>query len=668
MKRFLSIFLAGLITGILVIMNINVKASNEYNERTRELRGAWVATVSQIDMPTQSGTTPVAIEKYKQEFLAILDTLTEFNMNAIIFQIRPMNDAFYRSEINPWSRFLIGSEGREPGWDPLEWMIEESHKRGIEFHAWLNPYRASLTLPKNTQAVVDYLDSLDNKNFAKNNRDMIVLAEPERGSRYQILLNPGEPAVRQHIWDTIDEIITNYDVDAIHFDDYFYNDLPHSQDDGTLNKPGYNPKGLSKADWRREQVNILVKGIHDLIEEHNTKNNKSVQFGISPAPMWAPSTDVCTSNGRVGGISGSKYNDPIPCWGYYTYVDLFADTRKWVLEEWIDYIVPQNYFELERNHRSITEWWVNLVRGTNVKLYMGLGAHNQGANSAWDQNQMKKQLTFNNQFEEVEGIILFSYKNIARPSNASMREGANTLKEFWTKNSLLPHLENKTITDYTAPKLLVKRTQGLIELTLNPDDIAIGYNLYRFKNDEQMMLDEEHVYDRIRNFNKPITIGIEVNNEDTYIFVLEAFMPNGQTSDKTSMVVVPEYHNQNAPVIEYFELNRVTDLYRYQEKVIIRGAFSDIDEDRLTVTLEITLDNNRYREIKIDVKDNKFEHEFEFYSLEGNDAVFRLTVTDGANETVAFSHRFDVKRMKQSLVEIKFLYYQQKRKINEIIN
>jgi len=665
-KRFLNFVLAGLIASLFILMNINVKANSQYTEKTHELRGVWVATVSQLDMPQQSGTTPVAIEKYKQEFIKILDTLEEYKMNAIIFQVRPLNDAFYRSEINPWSRYLAGVEGLDPGWDPLAWMIEESHKRGIEFHAWLNPYRASLNLPKNIEAVENYLNGLDNKNFAKKNRDLIVLAEPNSGANYQILLNPGEPRVRQHIIDTIEEIITNYDVDAIHFDDYFYNDVPQSQDDTTRTKPGYNPKNLSKADWRRDQVNILIKGIHDLITAYNTLNNKNVQFGISPAPMWAPSPQVCVQNGHDGGLYDTKYGLQFPCWGYYTYVDLYADTRKWVLEEWIDYIVPQNYFELERYHRPITEWWSELVKNTKVKLYMGIGAHNQGANTAWDKDQMRKQLTFNNQFPEVEGIVLFSYKNIARPSKQEMIEGTKTLKEFWTKNTMLPHQYNRPISGYTAPKPTVKRTQNLIELTINPDDIAIGYNVYKFTTDEPMILTEDKVYDRYRNFNLPINIEVDVNNDDVYIFVVEAFLPNGTKSSQTSNVIVPAYENTHKPLIEYFEISRVTDLYRFQEKVIIRGKFSDPNGDRLTATLELYL-KDRYRGIRIDVIDNQFEVEFYMYSLEGDNAAFRLTVTDGAHTVEKFSHRFSIKKVNLTITSINYIIYQQRQKLDDIL-
>lgn len=638
-------FLLSLLLMLVIISNFStdaVQIPSDYSETTHELRGVWVATVDQIDISRQLGNTPTAIEKYKNEYLKILDTLQKFKMNAIFFQVRPMNDAFYKSEINPWSRHLIGIEGKDPGWDPLPWLIEEAHKRGIEFHAWLNPYRASGSIDINNDGFNRYLDTLDDKSFAKQNRDLLVVSEEkvkDSPSVYKILLNPGEPKVRKHIFDTIEEIITNYDVDAIHFDDYFYNDVADSQDNKTYQKAGYNPLGLNKKDWRREQVNILVKGIHDLIEEYNITNNDNVQFGISPNAMWAPGDSNCGTQTIEGGHPNT------PCWGYYSYHDLYADTRKWVREEWVDYILPQNYFNLGNYHVILSEWWANEVRGTSVKLYMGLGPYNLGKEGYGDK-QLAMQLRFNKQFPEIEGIVMFSYKSIAYPSNTDMIAGAKSIKDYWTVNTLLPHTSNLEASGYQVPKLTTKRTNNQIEVSFISDNIAVGYSLYRFKNNEKIVFTDDKLVDRYRNFNYPVKYYDDVINDDEYTYILKAHMPDHSIHSSESKVTLPKYINKNAPEILNFEIIGESNLYAYKDKITIKASFKDLDGDRLNVQLHLSLKDNNYRyELKPDIVDNNFEYEFEFYSIEGTQGDFRLVISDGYHETVIYSNKFDVRNI-----------------------
>lgn len=276
--RKIVLFLLVSFFSIFVVSRFVEIQANTYEERIFELRGAWVSTVYNIDIGQQHNSTPAGIQAYKNQYLAILDKFEEYNMNAVFFQVRPVNDAFYVSEINPWSRYLIGKEGNDPGWDPLEWLVEVTHARGMEFHAWLNPYRASLDITWSgvndvngfDTGMMTYLQTLPENNFARMHPELLV-----RGGN-RILLNPGEPAVRQHIYDTIDEIVQNYNVDAIHFDDYFYTSVAAGQDDSTYQKPGYNPNNLNKANWRREQVDILVREIKEQLDEFNSENNRNV--------------------------------------------------------------------------------------------------------------------------------------------------------------------------------------------------------------------------------------------------------------------------------------------------------------------------------------------------------------------------------------------------------
>lgn len=644
MKRICN-FLLSLMLALIFVSQFNTKAveiPDTYNERIHELRGTWVSTVYNIDIAQQTGSSPLDIQRYKEEYLKVLDTLEEYKMNAIFFQVRPANDAFYESKINPWSRYLIGIEGKDPGWDPLPWLIEEAHKRGIEFHAWLNPYRASMDISWEDDGLNKYLATLPDKSFAKQNPDLLV-----RGDN-RILLNPGEPKVRQHIYDTIEEIIKKYNVDAIHFDDYFYNGVKNDQDDATYRKAGYNPKGLLKSDWRREQVNILIEGIHDLIDGYNLMNNKRVQFGISPAGMWAPGTEVCASQGIPGGHTGSSRQ--FPCWGYYSYHDLFADSRKWVLEEWIDYILPQNYFELGRYHEDISAWWAQQVKGTKVKLYMGLASYRLGE-SNFDSEEINKELRYNGQLPEVSGIVLFSYKNLAKPANAAMISAAKSLKDYWTRNTLLPHLYNVDTTGYKAPEMTLKRTQNLIQINISSDEIASGYALYRFNKGEEFNFDDLHLVDIYRNTRKDNVFFQEVKNDEEYTYILQAFMPDGSIHESYSEVFAEKYINKNAPEILNFEIVDFNQIYQYSEKITIKVSANDIDGDRLNFRLHYSTEKDDFRyELRPLIVENGFETVFTLYPLNADHGQIRLIVSDGAHEVVMYSDVFVVKKNVTKLI------------------
>ena len=237
--------------------NNNVMGLTNYEYKVQDFRSTWVATVSNLDIDKQT-----SIESYKANLKTIINDLKSWGMNAIIFQIRPMNDAFYESELNHWSEFL--NNGEDPGWDMLGWLIEESHKAGLEFHAWLNPYRIA---GGNVGSIEEYAQSvaaknaLHGKNNLASNPDMLL-----KTSAGGLIFNPGEPAVRQFLIDTVAEIVENYDVDAIHFDDYFYAQLANdSADNITMQK--YPIAGINnKADWHSEQVTTFIRDLSNYLK------------------------------------------------------------------------------------------------------------------------------------------------------------------------------------------------------------------------------------------------------------------------------------------------------------------------------------------------------------------------------------------------------------------
>jgi uncharacterized lipoprotein YddW (UPF0748 family) len=443
-----------------------------------QFRGVWVATVDNIDMNQQLSTSEEGISAYKQQFISILDTLEAYHMNTIIFQVRPANDAFYKSELNPWSEYLTGEQGLEPNWDPLAWMLEETHKRGIEFHAWLNPYRVSIKEVSEDYTKTDLINELDDKNFAKLNPELVI-----KGNDNKLILNPGEPKVREFIVDTIEELIKNYDVDAIHFDDYFY---PYSglEDEEDLQSfEAFNPTGLSKDDWRRHNVTLVIREIKTEIKQYNNQNNKAVQFGVSPFGIWANKSNHSQGSNTAGNQS---------------YYSQYADTRLWVKEEYIDYIAPQLYWEFEKNgagYADLVDWWVQAVKGTKVNLYIGQGLYRYNSSPTWENEQeLPNQLRYNQKFTEVKGTILFSYRHLVEASSLPLIEGRTVIKnEFWNQEVLLPAVPNvRNKEPENINQFNLTYTDGYMKLSWKNNSNAKLFVVYRFLNDEPIDLNSSN--------------------------------------------------------------------------------------------------------------------------------------------------------------------------------
>ncbi len=363
----------------LMIFNTNAQ---ETTFPKNEFRAVWIATVANIDWPKQR-TDSVA--KQQKDFIEILDTYKKLNYNAVIVQVRSVGDAFYQSKLAPWSRFLTGKEGQTPKTDIdiLDWMIAESHNRGLEFHAWFNPYRA--TSDSN-------LRNLDPKHDFFIHKDWMI----KYGDKYYY--NPGLPEVESHLIKIVEEVVQNYDIDAVHFDDYFY---PYR-----INKVNFNDNeafakygnGLSQDDWRRSNVNNLVQKLNVAI-----KNIKPyVQFGISPFGVWRnKSMDEKGSETQAGQTN---------------YDDLFADTMLWDNNKWIDYIIPQLYWSLDHqkaSHSKLLKWWSE--NSKNAALYIGNGPYKikTDADKRWnDENEIPNQVNAARSFKNIYGNAYFSAKSL----------------------------------------------------------------------------------------------------------------------------------------------------------------------------------------------------------------------------------------------------------------
>ncbi len=306
----------------------------------REFRAVWVASVANLDWPASSSQSPA---EQQQDLRDKLDTYKAAGINAVIFQVRPEADALYASPYEPWSRYLTGTQGKapDPFYDPLTFAVEEAHQRGMELHAWLNPYRA-------ITAIGGY--PVDTMHVTVKHPEWI-LSFPSGSAGIEIL-NPGIPDVRSYVFDIVEDIITRYDVDGIHFDDYFY---PYSgmgaQDIDTYNMYG-RAMFTSIAEWRRYNVNMLVRGVWERIQAVRP----SVKFGISPFGIW--------KSGVPSGIVGMSAYDQI-----------YADAVAWMGKEWLDYLTPQLYWKIGggQDFERLSSWWMEQVGDRH--LYAGHGLY-----------------------------------------------------------------------------------------------------------------------------------------------------------------------------------------------------------------------------------------------------------------------------------------------------
>ena len=395
-----------------------VNAANTYESKTQELRAVWVSHFAGDVHAYQDEAS------YKEEILGILNNMEAMGFNTIIFHIRTHNNALYKSELNPLASFW--SKVNFDEFDPLEWMIEECHSRGIEFHAWLNPYRISTngtTSHYVSGAVPEGNPVLDEDNLLVSGNS--------------IILDPGIPEVRDYIVESCMEVIENYDVDAIHFDDYFY--ISGCDDTETRNK--YNTKGLSLGNFRREQVDLFIEQLSDSMYKYNIENNKTVQLGISPSGIYR--------NGSYGSNTVPEYDEngnlTYPLYsntsGFAHYDDyLYSDTKKWIDEEWIDYILPQTYWAIGHTSASfskLTKWWSWAVENKKTNLYIAVGVYmaleSGTSGSYWKgAEEVKNQLIDANQYDKIAGISFYKYSSLLS-SNSLITGHVKDLKNMWVK-------------------------------------------------------------------------------------------------------------------------------------------------------------------------------------------------------------------------------------------
>ncbi|MGW3910285.1 glycoside hydrolase family 10 protein [Streptomyces sp. NPDC005070] len=344
------------------------------------MRGMWLATASNRDWPSRTGLSPA---RQRAELLGHLDTAVRLRLNTVILQVRPAADALWPSPYEPWSRYLTGVQGKDPGWDPLGTAVREAHARGLELHAWFNPYRVS--------------GQPDPRLLAPSHPARL---HPDWTVRYggKLYYNPGLPPVRTFVRAAMLDAVRRYPVDGVHWDDYFYPyPVRGERFDDDVAYAGHGAGFPDRAAWRRHNVDLLVQEMAEGIR----KVRPGVRFGISPFGVWRnASTDPLGSPTRAG---------------IETYDDLYADTRKWVARRWVDYICPQLYWNIgfaAADYAKLLPWWARVTRGTGVQLYAGEALYKAGdpaQPAAWqDPAELSRHLALARRHAEVRGHVFFS--------------------------------------------------------------------------------------------------------------------------------------------------------------------------------------------------------------------------------------------------------------------
>jgi uncharacterized lipoprotein YddW (UPF0748 family) len=346
----------------------------------------------------------------------------------MIFQVRPLNDAYYESKLNPWSRFITGCEGKNPGFDVLKFVIEEAKKYNIEVHAWMNPYRVSMkSVTDGTTTKEEYLNSLDDMNFAKRYPEDTIL-----DGNGKIILKPSSERVIKFVTDSIMEVIENYDVTGVHIDDYFY---PYAKVPESEEISDYEASGKEKSfdDWRRENVDKMIESVHVAMKKSLSKENRTVQFGISPFAIYRTNSSIKENGWEKGSFHSAVVTE--------CYTDLYSDVYKWMKEGWIDYVVPQIYWPFERkdvNYHDLAKWWSEISKETNTILYIGHGLYQMGVNEVWaNPLEIDNQLRFNQQYPNIAGSVFFTYKDLVPGQNATKNAAIALMKCRFNQEKLL---------------------------------------------------------------------------------------------------------------------------------------------------------------------------------------------------------------------------------------
>lgn len=514
-----------------------VMIPENYKKPDEDFRGVWVTLKDSTNLTKFS-----TIENFKNEICEIFDVMNYYNLNGLIFHIRIDNDAIYESKLNPWSAYFT-EYNNNPGWDPLPWLIEETHKRGYEFHAWMNPYRVKSgnIAPINEEyekVRIKFSKTIPSFNIASNPNNLLLTKH--QNNTYGAILDPGLPEVKDFIIATCMEVIEKYDIDAIHFDDYFYANLGehgeniiNENDQSTYlkYKEDYqDPKSnLDKADFRRKQINIFIKELSSKIRSYNLTNNRFVQLGVSPTGIYKNGDGLVIYNEYNQSITNGS--NTIGQTHFSSY--LFCDTLKWLNNQWIDYMVPQSYWAFEHKtagYADVMDWWDKVAQKSKVNIYSGIGIYMSeviGGNYSWGSNylEVSNQLKYTTKLNNVKGNVFYNYRYLKYAyklqGNELYQKGMDYVKEhIYTSKAILPKIRtyNASILEKVNN---VNRFINNNEITIswNKVDDAKSYVIYKSLNDS---FNADDIVDIISNYNDSKDIIFKDNYCEGYNYAIAA--------------------------------------------------------------------------------------------------------------------------------------------------
>lgn len=432
-----------------------------------EFRAAWLPSVRNLDYPERPGMTSIEL---KESFRKILDVYELYNLNTVIMQVRPAGDALYISNLNPPSVYVTGDLKKNLPLDLLEFAIAETHARGMELHAWFNPFR--VTVEKRPETTQEILSTLHEEHYARLNPTHVLRFDDK------LFLDPGNPAVREFVKNSIMEVVRNYDIDAVHLDDYFYpyrstkldengETVPYlfgEEEEDSMTFSSNKGDFTDIKEWRRNNtytfVKELSKSIHDL--------KPYVKLGISPFGIWGHKEETGGAGSSTPLSSSETYNHQI-----------FTDTRKWISEELIDYVIPQiywNFGEAAAPYSVLAEWWNDQVEGTQVDLYIGHAnykVYEQIENPYWQGDALiKDQISYNHSLENIRGSAFFSFRHLTPGHDEFSGSGKEALKR-----------NNEAIRELYDNIALIPKNRNLIDASSTaPEDVIIQNEILSFKD------------------------------------------------------------------------------------------------------------------------------------------------------------------------------------------
>ena len=378
------------ILSVILVLAMLVPAAYAAQPAQDGMRGVWVSSVANIDYPSQQG---LSADQLKSEADTILNNIAAMGLNTVFLQVRPSADALYQSALFPWSRYVSGTAGQAPDgdFDVLAYWVEGAHSRGLQLHAWLNPYRI-------TRDGKEELDALPETSPAKQHPEWVVEYE---GNYY---FNPGLPAVQQLVVDGAAEIVRNYDVDGIHLDDYFY---PGTDFNDAAAYARYGDDFSDIGDWRRDNVNTLIASLDETVHAINPE----LSFGVSPAGIW---------DNKADNPKGSDTN------GRSSYREIYCDSVEWIKRGTVDYICPQLYWSIGyeiADFEVLVDWWQDIVSTSDVALYIGIGAYRAAEAEPGDvwygTAELERQLDMLDNSIDIQGEVFFSYASLMEAQGCS---------------------------------------------------------------------------------------------------------------------------------------------------------------------------------------------------------------------------------------------------------